>query len=45
MRRRKRAWKGARREGDQSIFSNMSRRPNKRNALDMHACEVAVETL
>jgi len=35
-RRRKRAWiQGARSEGDEGILHNMSRRPNKRNAVDM----------
>ena len=43
---RKRAWiQGARREGDAGIFDNMSRSPNKRNAVDMPDCADAVETL
>jgi len=41
----KRAWiQGARSEGDDGIFFNMSRRPNKRNAVDMPCCAPAVET-
>ena len=41
---RKRAWiQGARRDGDEGIFDNMSRRPNKRNAVDMPYCAHAVE--
>ena len=35
---------GARREGDAGIFDNMSRRPNKRNEVDMHLCVDAVES-
>ena len=36
---------GARRAGNADIFENMSRRPNKRNAVDMPDCAPAVETL
>ena len=45
-RRRKRAWiQGVRSEGDEGILHNMSRRPNKRNAVDMPDCVAAVETV
>ena len=38
------AWiQGARSEDDDGIFDNMSRRPNKRNAVDMPYCTPAVE--
>jgi len=43
--RRKGAWiQGARSEGDAGILDNMSSRPNKRNAVDMHLCADAVES-
>ena len=43
-RERKMAWiQGARSEGDDGILFNMSRRPNKRNAVDMPSCAPAVE--
>ena len=45
-RRRKGAWiQGARREGDEGILDNMSRRPNKRNAVDMPDCADVVESV
>ena len=41
---RKRAWiQGARSEGDEGIFDNMSMRPNKRKAVDMPYCAPVVE--
>ena len=44
--RRKWAWiQGARREGDEGIWNNMSRRPNKRNAVGMPSCADAVESV
>ena len=43
---RKRAWiQGARSEGAAGILDDMSRHPNKRNAVDMPDCAPAVETL
>ena len=40
----KSAWiQGARSEGDEGILDNMSRRPNKRNAVYMTSCAPAVE--
>ena len=40
----KRAWiRGARSEGDEGILTNTSRRPNKRNAVDMPSCAPEVE--
>ena len=43
---RKRAWiQGARRAGNVDILDNMSRRPNKRNAVDMPDCAASVETV
>jgi len=35
--------RGARSLGDAGILDNMSRRPNKRNAVDMPGCVAAVE--
>ena len=41
---RKRAWiQGARNEGDVGILYDMSRSPNKRNAVDVPDCAAAVE--
>ena len=43
--RRKDAWiQGARSEGDAGIFKDMSRSPNKRNAVDVRLCADAVES-
>ena len=43
-RQRKGAWiQGARSEGDEGILDDMSRRPNKRNAVDMPHCVAVVE--